>query len=44
MYGLETLAIGRRQKAKLEVAELKMLRLSLGVTGRTESGTWSLDR
>lgn len=32
MYGLETLAIGRRQEAELEVAELKMLRFSLGVT------------
>lgn len=32
MYGLETLAIGRRQEAELEVAELKMLRFSLGVS------------
>ena len=32
MSGLETLAIGRRQEAELEVAELKMLRFSLGIT------------
>ena len=32
MSGLETLAIGRRQEAELEVAELKMLRFSVGVT------------
>ena len=32
MYGLEMLAIGRGQEAELEVAELKMLRFSLGVT------------
>ena len=32
MSDLETLAIGRRQEAQLEVAELKMLRFSLGVT------------
>ena len=32
MYGLGTLAIGRRQEAELEVAELKLLRFSLGVT------------
>ena len=32
MYGLETLAIGRRQETELEVAELMMLRFSLGVT------------
>jgi len=32
MYVLETVAIGRRQEAELEMAELKMLRLSLGVT------------
>ena len=29
MSGLETLAIGRRQEAELEVAEVKMLRFSL---------------
>ena len=33
MYGLETLAIGRRQEAELEVAKLKMQTFSLGVTG-----------
>ena len=32
MYGLEKLAIGRRQEAELEVAELKMLIFSLGMT------------
>ena len=32
MSGLETLAIDRRQEAELEMAELKMLRFSLGVT------------
>ena len=32
MSGLETVAIGRRQEAELEVAEQKMLRISLGVT------------
>ena len=36
LYGLETLAIGRdtgrRQEAEQEVAELKMLRFSVGVT------------
>lgn len=32
MYGLETVALKKRQVAELEVAELKMLRFSLGVT------------
>ena len=32
MSGLETQAIGRRQEAELDVAELKMQRISLGVT------------
>ncbi|KAI5628469.1 receptor tyrosine-protein kinase erbB-3 precursor [Silurus asotus] len=32
LYGLETVALSKRQVAKLEVAELKMLRFSLGVT------------
>ena len=32
MYGLEKLAMSKRQEAELEVAELKMLRFSLGVT------------
>jgi len=32
LYGLETVGLTRRQEAELEVAELKMLRWSLGVT------------
>ena len=32
LYGLETVALTKRQKAEMEVAELKMLRFSLGVT------------
>ncbi|KAI5095577.1 hypothetical protein C0J45_14007 [Silurus meridionalis] len=32
LYGLETVALNKRQEAELEVAELKMLRFSLGVT------------
>ncbi|MCJ8736401.1 hypothetical protein PDJAM_G00257500 [Pangasius djambal] len=32
LYGLETVALWKRQEAELEVAELKMLRFSLGVT------------
>ena len=32
MYGLEAVAMTKRQEAELEVAELKMLRFSLGVT------------
>ncbi|MCJ8733950.1 hypothetical protein PDJAM_G00229570 [Pangasius djambal] len=31
-YGLETVALRKRQESELEVAELKMLRFSLGVT------------
>ena len=31
-YGLETVALTKRQEAEMEVAELKMLRCSLGVT------------
>ena len=31
-YGLETVALTKRQAAELEVAEMKMLRFSLGVT------------
>ncbi|KAI5620900.1 hypothetical protein C0J50_19503, partial [Silurus asotus] len=31
LYGLETVALSRRQEVELEVAELKMLRFSLGV-------------
>ncbi|KAF7658937.1 hypothetical protein LDENG_00005840 [Lucifuga dentata] len=32
LYGLETVALRKRQEAELEVAETKMLRFSLGVT------------
>ena len=32
LYGLETVGLTKRQEAELEVAELKMLRSSLGVT------------
>ena len=32
LYGLETIATTKKQEAKLEVAELRMLRWSLGVT------------
>ncbi|XP_051788414.1 uncharacterized protein LOC127529327 [Erpetoichthys calabaricus] len=32
LYGLETVALTRKQETELEVAELKMLRLALGVT------------
>ena len=32
LYGLEMAALTKRQEAKMEVAELKMLRFSLGVT------------
>ena len=32
LYGLETVALTKKQEAELEVAELKMLRFSLGVT------------
>ena len=32
MYGLETVAVTKRQESELEVAEMKMLRFSLGVT------------
>ncbi|XP_016321114.1 uncharacterized protein LOC107672441 isoform X3 [Sinocyclocheilus anshuiensis] len=32
LYGLETVALRKRQEEELEVAELKMLRFSLGVT------------
>ena len=31
LYGLETVALTKRQEAEMEVAELKMLRFSLGV-------------
>ena len=32
LYGLETVALTKRQEVEMEVAELKMLRFSLGVT------------
>ncbi|KAK3522457.1 hypothetical protein QTP86_011804 [Hemibagrus guttatus] len=32
LYGLETVSLRKRQESELEVAELKMLRFSLGVT------------
>ena len=32
LYGLETVALTKRQEAEMEVAELNMLRFSLGVT------------
>ena len=32
LYGLETMVLTKRQEAEMEVAELKMLRFSLGVT------------
>ena len=32
MYGLETVALRKRQEAELEVPEMKMLRFSKGVT------------
>ena len=32
LYGLETVALTKRQEAEMEVAELKMLRFSFGVT------------
>ena len=32
LYGLETVALTKRQEAEMEVAELKMLRFALGVT------------
>ena len=32
LYGLEKVALTKRQEAEMEVAELKMLRFSLGVT------------
>ena len=32
LYGLDTVALTKRQEAEMEVTELKMLRFSLGVT------------
>ena len=38
LYGLETVALTKRQEAEMEVAELKMLRFSLGVTRMDKIG------
>ena len=38
LYGLETVALTKRQEAEMEVAELKMLRFSLGETRMERSG------
>ena len=38
LYGLETVALTKRQEAEMKMAELKMLRFSLGVTKLTISG------
>ncbi|KAK3568353.1 hypothetical protein QTP86_004945 [Hemibagrus guttatus] len=46
LYGLETVSLRKRQESELEVAELKMLRFSLGVTGlgmSTSEGQLMLD-
>ncbi|MCJ8736297.1 hypothetical protein PDJAM_G00257340 [Pangasius djambal] len=39
-YGLETVALRKRQESELEVAELKMLRFSLGVTRVPREELW----
>ena len=50
MYGLETAAMTRRQEKQLEVAEMRMLRFSLGVTRKDKirnefiRGTLKVDR
>ena len=44
VYGLETVALTKRQEAEMEVAELKMLRFSLGVTRMDKIGWDGLDR
>ena len=38
LYGMETMALTKRQDADMELAELKMLRLSLGMTRMNEFG------
>ncbi|KAK3572065.1 hypothetical protein QTP86_022295 [Hemibagrus guttatus] len=38
LYGLETVSLRKRQESELEVAELKMLRFSLGVTSCQAGG------
>ena len=35
LYGLETVALTKRQQAEMEATELKLLRFSLGVTSIT---------
>ena len=37
LYGLETVALTKRRETEMEVTELKMLRLSLGVTRMDKS-------
>lgn len=39
-YGLETVALTKRQEAELEVAELKTLQFSLGVTKNGQDKKW----
>ncbi|KAK3544839.1 hypothetical protein QTP86_027513 [Hemibagrus guttatus] len=41
LYGLETVSLRKRQESELEVAELKMLRFSLGVTSYDEEQAMS---
>ena len=36
LYGLETVALMKRQEAEMEVAELKMVRFSIGMTREDE--------
>ena len=36
LFGLETLALTKRQEIELEVAELKMVRFSLGETRKDQ--------
>ena len=36
LYGMKTMAVTERQVGKIEVAELKMMRLALGVTGKNK--------
>ena len=38
VYGLETVALTKRQEAEMKVAEFKMLRFSLGVTRMGKTG------
>ena len=54
LYGLETVALTKRQETELEIAEIKMLRFSLGVTtldkiknefihGLAYEGSWEIN-